>query len=117
MRYPGFDGISSWAGRPEKEFTNNEVNEKFSILKNAVEVFVEQESISVAPYTDGDDPFFAVCGLEGDPWTPPKEAVEAAELLNSLTTKAYEASVEFERMILKVYDVSRDHLGEMESVS
>ena len=117
MRYPGFEEIASWVGRPEKEFTDTEVNEKFSNLKKAVESFVDQESISVAPYTDGKDPFFSVCGLEGDPWTPPKEAVAAAELLNSLTTKAYEAAIDFERMVLKVHDVSRDHMGEIESIS
>ncbi len=117
MRYPGFEEIASWARRPEKEFTDPEINEYFSNLKKSVEAFVEQESISVAPYTDGADPFFAVCGLEGDPWTPPKDAVEAAELLNSLTTKAHEASVDFERAVLKIYDVSRDHLGDLGSVS
>jgi hypothetical protein len=117
MRYPGFEEIASWVGRPEKEFTNTEVNEQFSNLKKTVEAFVDQESNSVASGHESDDPFYVVCGLEGDPWTPPKEAVEAAELLNSLTTKAYEASVEFERTVLKVYDVSRDHLGEMESVA
>lgn len=117
MRYPGFEEIASWVGRPEKEFTNDAVNESFTALKNAVEAFSEQESHSVSSGHESDDPLYAVCGLEGDPWTPPKEAVAAAELLNSLTTKAYEASIDFERMVLKVHDVSRDHMGEMESIS